>query len=76
MHINEKGRETPPLQDYMSLRGAFVATKQSLDYEEIASGKEQVRPRNDMVVVYLFNVLYLTRCGVRSLPNFSIIMIS
>jgi|CXWL01.1.fsa_nt_gi O-antigen/teichoic acid export membrane protein len=32
----------------MSLRGAFVATKQSLNYEEIASDKEQERPRNDM----------------------------
>ncbi len=25
---------------------------------------------------YLFNVLYFTRCGVRSLPNFSCIMVS
>lgn len=44
--------------------------------EEIASGEEQERPRNDMVVIYRFKVLYLTRCGVKSLPCFSIIIVS
>jgi hypothetical protein len=68
----------------MSLR-AFVATlapalqvqvsNPKLD-EEIASGEEQVRPHNDMILIYRFSVLYFTRCGVRSLPNFSVIIVS
>ncbi|MBI5963247.1 MAG: oligosaccharide flippase family protein [Chloroflexi bacterium] len=33
---------------HMSLRGAFVATTQSANNEEIASGEVQERPRNDM----------------------------
>src|SRR3990172_603874 len=37
---------------------------------------EEHRPRNDMVLIYLFNVLYFTRCGCKSFPNFSIIIVS
>ncbi len=32
----------------MSLRGDALSPKQSPAYEEIASGKEQEHPRNDM----------------------------
>lgn len=56
----------------MSLRGGylFFPTKQSQDYTEIASGKEQERPRNDICLIkYIFILFSLTACNAPIQPT-------
>ena len=72
-----KGRTDVRPRHDMSLQGGCSSRRSNLLLElGIASGEEQERPRNDMIIIYRFNVLYLTRCGVKSLPNFSVIIVS
>jgi hypothetical protein len=47
----------------MSLRAALLvlAAKQSLTRQEIASDKEQERPRKDMALLRLFRIKIITK---------------
>ncbi len=58
-----------PVAEGLCCKLQFALAKHKLQF---ALAKHKLK----FVVRYLFKVLYLTRCGVKSLPNLSIIIVS